>query len=319
MARKKTRTTTPLPPRDGLGASRIRVPDTGSERAFDLLERVVATQRHRHPDDTSDAVRARFAAGEVVYRDGTDVSPDAILEPGTDIFFYRRPAPERPVPHEITIVHEDDDILVVDKPPFLATMPRAAHITETATVRLRRATGNEELTPAHRLDRATSGLLLFTKRREIRGPYQELFAQREVDKVYEAIASLVDVSVPTSWHHHLTKEHGELATVHRPDLPPNSHTEVVAVEPLPAEDAARLRARYGVAGELARYTLHPITGRTHQLRVQMMLEAAPILGDRIYPTPLPAETEDFSTPMLLRCVRLGFTDPLTGAPRSFEC
>ena len=76
----------------------------------------------------------------------------------------------------------------------MATMPRASHITETATVRLRRATGNEELTPAHRLDRATSGLLLLTKRREIRGAYQELFARREVHKEY---LSLIHISEPT--------------------------------------------------------------------------------------------------------------------------
>ena len=317
MARKKTHNVGPLPPRDGLGATRARVPDGDGSSALDFIWHLVATQRHRHPDDDRDAVLARFAEGLVVKRDGSNLSPDTWLEPGTDVFFYRRPAPEPPVPFTITTVFEDDDVLVVDKPPFLATMPRASHITETATVRLRRSTGNEELTPAHRLDRATSGLLLLTKRREIRGAYQELFARREVSKEYEAIAPLLDApSAP--WRHHLDKQPGEPAARVIPEAEPNAETVVADVTRLdmPIEEA--LSSRYGVTGPLGRYVLQPITGRTHQLRVQMMVEAAPILGDRIYPTLLPAETEDFSLPMLLRCVRLGFTDPLRGQPRDFR-
>lgn len=318
MARKKTTPVTPLPPRNGLGATRARVPEDAELTAFEFVAHLVATQRHRHPEDTPDAVAARFAAGEVVARDGTVFAPDDVVPPGTDVFFYRRPAPERKVPHHIEVVYEDEGIMVVDKPAFLATMPRAAHITETATVRLRRATGNEELTPAHRLDRATSGLLLLTKRRELRGPYQELFARREVSKKYEAIAPLRPVQAPATWAHHLAKVPGEVAATWDEHAEPNSFTELLKVEQLLHDELTHLQRLHHTTEPLARYTLRPITGRTHQLRVQMMLEAAPILGDRIYPTPLPAETEDFDVPMRLRCVHLGFADPLSGEPRSFD-
>ena len=318
MARKKTLTTGPLPPRGGLGATRARVPEGPGITAADFIWHLVSTQRHRHPDDNVDAVLARFAEGAVVKRDGSPLAPETWLEPGTDVFFYRRPAPEKPVPFEITTVFEDDDLLIVDKPPFLATMPRASHITETATVRLRRATGNEELTPAHRLDRATSGLLLFTKRREIRGAYQELFARREVRKEYEAIASLHDVPPATPWHHHLTKQPGEPAAQLVPGAEPNASTLVADVTRLEPAIEMALQRRYGVTGALGRYVLQPETGRTHQLRVQMMAEASPILGDRIYPTLLPADNEDFSAPMLLRCTGLGFVDPLRGQERDFH-
>ena len=232
MARKKTKNTGPLPPRDGLGATRARVPEGPGIAAAEFIWHLVSTQRHRHPEDNIDAVLARFAEGAVVKRDGSPLTAETWLEPGTDVFFYRRPAPEKPVPFDITTVFEDDDLLVVNKPPFLATMPRASHITETATVRLRRATGNEELTPAHRLDRATSGLLLLTKRREIRGAYQELFARREVRKEYEAIASLHDVPPATPWHHHLTKQSGEPAARLFPDAEPNTSTVVSNVSRL---------------------------------------------------------------------------------------
>lgn len=318
MARKKTPKTGPLPPRDGLGATRVRVPEGAEIAAADFLWLVVSTQRHRHPDDNLDAVLARFAEGDVVKRDGSPLSSDTLLKPGTDVFFYRRPAPETPVPFQITTVFEDDDILVVNKPPFLATMPRASHITETATVRLRRATGNEELTPAHRLDRATSGLLLLTKRREVRGAYQQLFAQRKVRKEYEAIAPLHDVSAPTTWSHFLEKQHGEPAGRVISGLAPNSFTTVRRVQRLDPELETALQARYGVTGPLGRYSLHPETGRTHQLRLQMMAEAAPILGDLIYPRLLPVEAEDFNLPMLLRCTGLAFADPLTGVARQFQ-
>lgn len=317
MARKKTTPVTPLPPRGGLGASRVRVPEGAPVRALDFVEHLVATQRHRHPDDDAAAVLARFTSGEVVYRDASPVDPDALVPPGTDIFFYRRPAPEREVPYSVDVVFEDGDLLVVDKPAFLATMPRASHITETATVRLRRQTGNEELTPAHRLDRATSGLLLFTKRREIRGAYQELFARREVEKRYEAIAPLRPVAAPATWEHHLHKVAGEVAATHHPECVPNSRTHLIAVEQVLGDELAALQRTHATAEPLARYILEPVTGRTHQLRVQMMVEAAPILGDRIYPEVLPADGEDFSVPMELRCVRLAFRDPLSGIPKEF--
>ena len=176
---------------------------------------------------------------------------------------------------------------------------------------------NEELTPAHRLDRGTSGLLLLTKRREVRGAYQELFARREVDKMYEAIAPYVSLSAPADWSHHLVKVAGEAAGSVLVDEEPNSHTEVASVTRLPAEQEQELQSLYGVNAPLGRYVLHPTTGRTHQLRLQMMTEAAPILGDTIYPVLLPADAEDFSRPMRLRCIGLGFVDPLTGENRSF--
>ena len=318
MTRKRTARSAPLPHREGLGPSRVRLPGDAPVTALALLTEVIGQQRHRHPEDDADAILQRFRDNEVVLRDGTALSPSSLVHPGTDVYFYRRPAPEQPVPFRIEVLHEDEDIMVVNKPPFLATMPRASHITETVTVRLRRATGNDALTPAHRLDRATSGLLLLTKRREIRGAYQELFARREVRKEYEAIALLHDVPPATPWHHHLTKQSGELAARLVPGAEPNASTVVAGVSRLSSAEELALQTRYGVSGALGRYVLQPETGRTHQLRVQMMTEAAPILGDRIYPTLLPADSEDFSAPMLLRCTGLEFTDPLSGDARDFR-
>lgn len=281
------------------------MPEGEAISAYEFIWHLVSTQRHRHPEDDESAVRERFFRNEVVLIDASPVSPDTLLPPGTDVFFYRRPAPEVRVPYEITTIYEDDTIMVVNKPPFLATMPRASHITENVTVRLRRSTGNEELTPAHRLDRMTSGLLLLTKRAEVRGAYQELFARREVNKVYEAVADDQDLRAPMRWEHAIEKNEGELAARIIPDAVPNALTLVSDVTPLPG--------RPGVA----RYLLHPVTGRTHQLRVQMNEAGVPVHGDPVYPALQPAEAEDFDAPMLLKSVALGFIDPLTGEEREF--
>ncbi|AQQ16293.1 Ribosomal large subunit pseudouridine synthase A [Corynebacterium glaucum] len=316
MARKK-HPRQPLPPRGGLSASRIRHPGPDPTTAFEFVVRVIAEQRHRHPEDTEEAVMERFAQGQVVLIDASPVNPDDLIQPGTDVFFYRRPAPETPVPYEIQTVYEDDDLLVVDKPPFLATMPRAAHITETATVRLRRATGNEELTPAHRLDRMTSGLLLLTKRRDIRGAYQELFAARQVFKRYTAIAPELDLAVPTVWRSHIEKRHGEVASNNVKGAQPNAETIVRSVERLqPAQEDALHRV-HETEGPLARYLLEPVTGRTHQLRVHMCAAGAPILGDPVYPVVKAFGDEDYSVPMRLKSIEIAFEDPLSGQARHF--
>ena len=316
MARRQ-RSLTPLPPRDGLTASRVRLPGPEPVTAFEFIVQVVAEQRHRHPDDDAAAVLARFKHGHVKLVDGTVLSPDHLIQPGTDVFFYRRPAPEVPVPYDIDVVFEDDDLMVVDKPPFLATMPRAAHITETVTVRLRRQTGNEELTPAHRLDRMTSGLLLLTKRRELRGAYQELFAARSVEKRYEAIAPCADVAGPTVWRSHIEKRHGEIAATVIAGAAPNSETILHTVQRLTPTYEAELQSLHGVSAPLTSYLLEPVTGRTHQLRIHMCAAGLPILGDPVYPEVKPFGEEDFAVPMRLKATELAFTDPLTGQLRRF--
>ncbi len=84
------------------------------------------------------------------------------------VYFYRDLVDEVEVPFDIPVLYRDDDIVVVDKPHFLATMPRGGHVAQTALVRLRRELDLPDLSPAHRLDRLTAGVLLFTVRPEVR-------------------------------------------------------------------------------------------------------------------------------------------------------
>ena len=309
---QKRRGATPLPIRDGLNPTQARVTE-GPVPAWDFVQNLILTQRHRHPEDNETALQARFDAEEVVRQDGTPLSPHSILATNTVLYFYRMPAPETPVPYDIPILFEDHHLLVADKPPFMATMPRARHITETATVRLRQKTGNNELSPAHRLDRLTSGILVFTKDRSVRGAYQTLFAERRVTKTYEAIAPLADVSPGTLWQSRMEKTPGELqGRIVEGEV--NAITEVAAVEPI---DKAPYESIHGPLPNLAKYTLKPHTGKTHQLRLHMHQAGIPIIGDPIYPVIYPAEAEDMRIPMHLTATHISFIDPVTGDTREF--
>jgi len=211
------------------------------------------------------------------------------------------PADHR-VPFEIDVIHRDDDVLVVDKPHFLSTTPRGRSVTESLVVRLREELGLPELSPAHRLDRVTAGIVVCTVRRSVRGRYQTLFADRLVRKTYEAIAGYrPDLEWPTTVRSRIVKEPGTPVAAQVPGEP-NAVTTIELIES---------------AGDLARYRLHPLTGRTHQLRIQMNGLGLPILGDNFYPAILDTAMDDYRNPLQLLARTVAFTDPISGLDREF--
>ena len=90
---------------------------------------------------------------------------------------------------ELNILHQDDHLLVVDKPHFLPTTPGGTYIQESALVRLRNQLDLPDLIPMHRLDRMTAGILLLSTNPETRGKYQVLFEKRQVQKEYECVSA----------------------------------------------------------------------------------------------------------------------------------
>ena len=192
----------PLPVRDGLGPARVRL------RGGPVLAELTA--RFGEP------ARAKVLAGEVVDADGGLVDAATVLPAGASVYLYRDLPHEVPVPGGIPVLYRDADIVVVDKPHFLATMPRGRHVAQTALVRLRRELRMPELSPAHRLDRLTAGVLLFTSRRELRGAYQTLFARGLVAKTYLARAAIdPDLELPRVVRSRIIKRRGHLQAVMR--------------------------------------------------------------------------------------------------------
>nr|BFD85796.1 RluA family pseudouridine synthase [Streptomyces sp. Xyl84] len=251
------------------------------------------------------AVAEMFDEGRIVAADGRPVAPDAPYEPGMFVWFHRELPEEAAVPFPLEVVHRDDHLVVADKPHFLATTPRGTHVTETALARLRRELDIPTLGAAHRLDRLTAGLVLFTVRPEERGAYQTLFRDRLVRKVYEAVAPYDPaLALPRTVRSRIVKERGVLAAREVPGEP-NAVTRVEAVEHR--------------ADGLARYRLTPATGQTHQLRVHMSALGVPILGDPLYPVVTgPGPAGDFRRPLQLLARELEFTDPVTGAEHRFR-
>ncbi|SDI87878.1 tRNA pseudouridine32 synthase / 23S rRNA pseudouridine746 synthase [Rhodococcus triatomae] len=253
--------------------------------------------------DARDEWLARIDNGEIVDEHGRAVDRDTRYMPTRFVYFYRQPPPEVPVPFPVGVIHRDETLVVADKPHFLATIPRGAHVLETALVRLRRDLDLPDLVPAHRLDRMTAGVIVFVVRPEHRRPYQELFASRQVHKEYEAIAPHdPSVAFPRTVRSRIVKEHGVLTGREEPGEP-NSETRIELVEH---------RAGRG------RYRLIPETGRTHQLRLHLCSLGLPIEGDNFYPRFRRVPGNEFTDPLQLLARRLAFTDPVTGRERDFR-
>ncbi|MFJ9864922.1 RluA family pseudouridine synthase [Streptomyces sp. NPDC101165] len=297
MRRRTPPPPAPLPQRDGVDPVRVRLPFGGvwaTVREY-LVERLTGAG--------PGVVEEMFDAGLIVGADGRAVAPDAPYEPGMFVWFHRELPAEVPVPFPVEVIHRDAHIVVADKPHFLATTPRGSHVAQTVLARLRTELGIPSLSAAHRLDRLTAGLVLFTVRPEERGAYQTLFADRLVRKEYEAIAPYdASLALPRTVRSRILKERG-IPAAREIEGEPNAVTRV---------ELAEHRATLG------RYRLVPETGQTHQLRVHLSALGIPILGDPLYPeVTAPVPPGDFRRPLQLLARRLEFTDPVTGAEHAF--
>ncbi|WP_406128680.1 pseudouridine synthase [Streptomyces sp. NBC_00989] len=298
MTRKRRIPPSPLPQRDGVDPVRVRLPPEGSW----------TTVREYLVDRLSGAgegvVDEMMDDGLFVGVDGKSVA-GLPYEAGLFVWFHRDLPSEVPVPFPVEVVYRDEHIVVADKPHFLATTPRGSHVVETALARLRRELGIPALGAAHRLDRLTAGLVLFTVRPEERGAYQALFREKRVRKEYEAIAPYDSgLVLPTTVRSRILKERGVMAAQ-------QVEGEVNAV--------SRVESAEQRGDGIARYRLVPSTGQTHQLRVHMSALGVPILGDPLYPVVTdPVPDGDFRRPLQLLARALEFTDPVTGAEHRFR-
>ncbi len=248
----------------------------------------------------------RFARGRVLGADGQALEVTHAYQVGLRIHYFREVPNEQPIPFEAHILHLDEHLLVVDKPHFLPVMPAGGYVNETLLARLSKRLGNPDLVPIHRIDRLTAGLVLFSTDPASRGAYQALFRERRIDKHYEAICpALPELVFPRLERLHMIE--GEpFFLMRKGDGEPNSETRIEVLER--REDCWR-------------YALYPLTGRKHQLRLQMATLGAGICNDPFYPELIERarrDRDDYSKPLKLLARGLAFCDPLSGQSRTFE-
>jgi len=250
----------------------------------------------------------RIIDGKVHWRDGRLITLDCAYVPRERVYYYREVAVEKKVPFAESIIYEDDNIIVAYKPHFLAVSPSGQFVNECLVNRLRIKTGIETLVTAHRLDRATAGLMLLCKIPEQRSIYHDLFKHGNITKHYHAIARLTpelkqqhdedNLQLPLHWTVKNRIVKGEPTfTMQIVEGEANSHSTIELI---------------AVKGVFGLFKLSPITGKTHQLRLHMTSLGMPLVNDRLYPTLLDRCDDNFQQPLQLLAQQLKFTDPVTG-------
>lgn len=195
----------------------------------------------------------------------------------------------------LSILYEDDDLVVIDKPAGLLSVPgRLPEHHDSAYLRVLEQYPLAKIT--HRLDMATSGILMFAKHRDAEVAVSKMFQARTVKKNYIALVQgqfvaehgSVDVPLITDWE--------------------NRPRQIVHFElGKPAQTLYDV-LDYDASTDISRVLLTPITGRSHQLRVHMQYIGHPITGDKLYH---PKPTHSPLKRMALHASYLAFQQPLS--------
>ncbi|WP_336951449.1 pseudouridine synthase [Acinetobacter sp. AS167] len=278
------------PMRDGVTASKVYLP-----KLENLPTNLFSYLCNHFPHISTNEWQQRFEDQLILDMHGQVLTIDHPYLANTHLYYYRFLTHEIYVPFQESILFENEDFIAVDKPHFLTISPSGQYIQETLLVRLKKTTNNPDLTPIHRLDRETAGIVLFSKCPQTRGLYQQMFAQRQVNKTYQAIAKFdSELSFPRSVD--LRMEKGEpFYTMKVVDGKSNSYTEIDLIE----------------HNQIwAKYLLKPSTGKQHQLRVHLNWLNIPIKNDPFYPRVQHKDAADFSQPLQLLAKKIQFLDPI---------
>jgi tRNA pseudouridine32 synthase/23S rRNA pseudouridine746 synthase len=285
---------------EGVSSSRVYLPAT--QKHSNLLE--FFTSHFPHIDSAE--WLARFQEGLIMSLDGQAVAATDAYQANIHLLYFRRLTREPEIPFDEHILFQDEHILVADKPHFLPVTPSGLYLHQTLLNRLKKRTGIQELSPIHRIDRDTAGLVIFSIKPSERALYQNLFRDRLVKKVYEAIAPYsekVVANLPMTYQSRI-EESEHFLQMQELAGESNTDTYIEIVE---------------ATKPWSRYRLSPGSGKKHQLRCHLNALGIPIKNDQIYPvlTPYQEYDLDFSKPLQLLAKEIHFEDPITHELRGF--
>lgn len=202
---------------------------------------------------------------------------------------------------DLFFLHVDTGLLVVVKPSGLPAVPgRPAHLHDCAATRAQARYPDAQV--VHRLDMATSGLMLLARGADSQRALSRQFAQHEVEKTYVALVA----GRPA-------QDCGEIDLPLAADWPARPKQKVDPERGKPSLTRYRLIGHDPVR-DVSRLELRPVTGRTHQLRVHLQAIGHPILGDALYAPDGPA----FAPRLMLHASGLRLDHPITHHPLWFE-
>mgnify|MGYP000432105482 CR=1 FL=1 len=286
---------------EGVSASRVYLP--ADQAHPNLLQFFIA----QFPHIPEEEWEQRFEEGLILDQDGQALSADCPYLPNSHLLYFRRLAREPEIPFEEQILYQDEHILVADKPHFLPVTPSGLYLHQTLLNRLKKKTGIQTLSPIHRIDRDTAGLVIFSVNPNERAQYQNLFRDRAVKKVYEAIAPYSEElakKLPMTYQSRI-EESEHFLQMQEVEGESNTDTLIEIIE---------------VKDSWARYRLTPGSGKKHQLRCHLNALNIPMKNDQIYPilTPYQEYDLDFSKPLQLLAKEIAFQDPINRSNRTFK-
>lgn len=231
-----------------------------------------------------DAWLARVANGQVSVN-GHPAEPERVLVTGDVVGYRAHDVPEPNVNLDFRVVHDDADLLIIDKPPNLPCHPGGRYFDHTLWAEVRRRSGIEAPAFVNRLDRETSGLVVVARNPRAARICARQFAQHRVIKRY---VTVVEGHFPASLSAAGLMVPDPIAGVHKRW---RFHPLSPEAAPRP-EDATLDRAVTDFRGLACREGLSaveaiPRTGRHHQIRATLLALGFPVVGDKVYgPDPL---------------------------------
>jgi 23S rRNA pseudouridine1911/1915/1917 synthase len=265
--------------------------------------------------DMSRSKAKRLIEGGFVTVDDASSKAHHILRKGETVK-VRIPSDEAPniEPEDIPldVIHEDKDLLVVNKPPGMVVHPAAGNFSHTLVNALmgrykRLSQGTHPLRPGivHRLDKETSGCLVVAKNDVTHNKLMKLFADRNVTKEYRAIVAGV-----------MRDDKGTIETLIDRSRRDRKRMAATADKGRDAVTHYRVIERFASATHVSAF---PKTGRTHQIRVHFAHIGHPLLGDKTYGRGRKERKQLFRVPRhMLHSFRLGFNHPTSGEHTVFE-